>query len=78
MIIMAVHNKQRGQNALITNASCMIIYELKSIHHNDSRRSRIQWFVILWVYHPRAIRRSIGYTTKAITGNGIPKICAAG
>ena len=55
-----VHKRHSGQNALITNASCIIIYELKSIHHNESRRSRIQWDVIVFVYPSIAIRRRIG------------------
>ena len=62
----------------MTNASWLITYELNAIPHNDSRRSRIRWFVIVLLYPKTAMISSIGYTTNAITGNGTPKICAAG
>ncbi len=54
-----------------------MIYQLNNIHPKDNQRNQVRWDEIVFLYHKKATNNNIGYTTNAITGNGIPKICDA-
>ena len=79
VIIIPEHRRHRGQNALMTVTSWKIKYPLKMIPAQLSIERIWKYFFGCRERNPNIANNIItGYTTRAIVGNGIGPIYAAG